>query len=218
VTLIECADSPQRATSTPRLADVVARTAASIGTALVIPAVLFSAAMLLLNVYAAVVVGLAWTVGATCWRAATKRPVSGLLMLTVAIMTVRTGFTLATGNTFVYFIQPVFADALVATVFLGSLWTARPVVARLAADFYPMDDQLAARPRVRRLFQRLTAMWGLVILTKASLTLWLLETQSTVDFVLIKSTAIIALTGAGAVATICLAAAVARKEDMLARP
>lgn len=33
-------------------------------------------------------------------------------------------------------------------------------------------------------------MWGLVILVKGSITLWLLESLSTVDFVLIKRGAI----------------------------
>ena len=83
-------------------------------------------------------------------------------------MTIRTGFTLATGNTFVYFVQPVFADAAVAAIFLGSLLSARPIVARLAPDFYPIDDALAARPRIRRLFRRLTLLWGLVIVAKGA--------------------------------------------------
>ena len=184
--------------------------------ACVVPAVLFSSALVVFSISPALVVALAWAVAVMVWRSATKRRFSGLLMLTLAIMTVRTVFALATGNTFVYFIQPVFADAAVATVFLASLLAARPAIARLAGDFYPMDDEMAARPRVRRLFWRLTLMWGLVILAKASVTLWLLESQSTVDFVLIKSAAIVVLTGAGAVATIGLAAAVARKEGMLA--
>ncbi len=32
------------------------------------------------------------------------------------------------------------------------------MVARLAGDFYPMDHELAMRPRVRRLFWHLTAL------------------------------------------------------------
>ena len=84
-------------------------------------------------------------------------------MSTRARATVRTGFPLARGNTFVYFGQPVFADATVAAIFLGSLLTARPIGARLAPDFYPIDAPLAARPRIRRLFRRLTLLWGLVM-------------------------------------------------------
>jgi hypothetical protein len=95
------------------------------------------------------------------------------------------------------------------------LWTARPIVARLAPDFYPIDATLAARPRVRRLFQRLTLLWGLVIVLKASLTLWLLVSLSTVNFVLIKGSAILALTLLAVAATIMLSAIVGRQEGLL---
>jgi uncharacterized membrane protein len=57
-------------------------------------------------------------------------------MLTVAILTIRTAITLSTGDTFIYFLQPVVSDGVVALIFLASLATTTPVVARLAADFY----------------------------------------------------------------------------------
>jgi intracellular septation protein A len=182
----------------------------------VAPAAVFAGTLVLVNVYAAVVAALGFMCVAMCWRWATRRPVSGLLLLTLGIMTVRTGFTLATGNTFVYFVQPVFADSLVAAAFLGSLWTARPIVARIAPDFYPMDAALAARPAIRALFWRLTLMWGVVVLVKAGVTLWLLESQSTVNFVLIKSSAVIALTLLAAAATVALSVVVGRREGLLA--
>jgi uncharacterized membrane protein len=130
-------------------------------------------------------------------------------------MSLRTAFTLVTGNTFVYFVQPVFADAAVASIFLGSLWTARPVVARLAPDFYPMDTTVAARPGVRRLFHRLTLLWGVVIIAKGSATLILLETLSLVDFVLVKSVAVIALTLFGVLMTLALSVIVGRREGLV---
>ena len=69
--------------------------------------------------------------------------------------------------------QPVFADFAVAAIFLGSLLSARPVTARLAPDFYPMSDAVSARPEMRAHFRRLTLMWGLAILVKGIITLWL---------------------------------------------
>jgi intracellular septation protein A len=200
----------------PRLRAVVVRVAASLATAVVAPAAVFAGTLVLVNVYAAVATALGFVCAAMCWRWATRRPLSGLLLLTLGIMTVRTGFTLATGNTFVYFVQPVFADALVAAAFFGSLWTARPIVARIAPDFFPMDAALAARPAIRALFWRLTLMWGIVVLIKAGITLWLLESQSTVNFVLLKSSAVIALTLLAAAATITLSAIVGRREGLLA--
>lgn len=199
----------------PQLKAVIRRVAASLATAVIAPAVLFAATLVIINVYAAVSVALAWMIAATCWRRVTRRPVSGLLVLSLGIMTIKTGFTLVTGNTFVYFVQPVFADATVAAIFVGSLWTARPIVARIAPDFYPIDAALAARPRIRRLFRNLTLLWGLVLLVKGTVTLLLLVSLPTVSFVLIKSSALLTLTLLATVATVALSTIAGRREGLL---
>jgi len=208
----------RRAAPLPRVRDVIRRTAISLATAVLAPTVLFATTLALLGISAAVVVALAWMITATFWRKARGHPVSALLLLTLGIMTIRSTFTLATGNTFVYFIQPVFSDACVAAIFLGSLLTQRPLVARLAPDFYPMNKSLAARPGIQRLLRQLTLMWGLVIVAKGSLTLWLLTSLSTVNFVLVKGAAIFALTMLGAAATITISSIVVRRERRAMSP
>lgn len=206
----EAADAP------PSLRSIFARLGASLLVAVIIPGVVFYAAMVHWSLDVAVVLALAWTYAATVWRWATRRPMSGLLALTVSVMTAKTVFTLLTGNSFVYFFQPVVTDTLVGALFLGSLVTARPVVSRLASDFYPMTHDLASRPRIRRLFRQLTLMWAFVILAKGMVTLWLLLSQSTVSFVLLKNLAMLSLTVVGVAVTIAAAFVVARKEGMLA--
>ena len=187
---------------------------ASLATAVVAPTVLFAATLVTFDVMVAVTVALAWVAGATCWRWATGRPVSGLLMLTLGIMTVRTGFTLASGNTFVYFVQPVFADATVAAIFLGSL------LDRSADRGSTGSGLLPDRRRARRATQDpatlpgLTLLWGLVIVLKASVTLWLLVSLSTVHYVLIQSSSIIGLMLSATVATVALSAVVGRQEGV----
>lgn len=187
----------------------------SLATAVVAPTALFAATLLIVNITTAVLVALAWMAGAMCWRWTTKRPVSGLLLLALGISTVKTSIALATGNTFIYFVQPVFVDLVVSTVFLGSLWSTRPIVARLAPDFYPVSAAVAARPAIRGLFRRLTLLWGLVILVKGTVTLWLLMSLSTVDFVLIKGGAIITLTLTAAFVTVVWSVIVGRQEGLL---
>ena len=103
-----------------------------------------------------------------------------------------------------------------ALAFGLSLATARPLVARLAGDFYPMDQDLHLRPRVRRLFRHLTLLWAVIAVVKASLALWLLESLSLETFVLLKSVGVLALTGAAIVATVLAAAQVARQEGLMA--
>jgi hypothetical protein len=199
----------------PQLRSIIIRVAITIATAVVAPAVLFASTMVIFNLVTAVLVALAWVGGAMCWRWGTGRPVSGLLLLTLGLMAAKTTFLLVTGNTFVYFIQPVFIDAAVAATFLGSLWSTQPLVARLAPDFYPLDAGMAACPGVRHLFRRLTLMWGLVIILKGSVTLALLLSLPTVDYVMVKGAVIITLTLFTATVTVLWSVVVARREGFL---
>jgi hypothetical protein len=206
---------PLAATAPPSPRDVAVRVAASLTTAVFMPAVLLWATLVLFNIAAAVIVVLAWMFGAVALRRVCGKPVSGLLMLTLTVMAIKTAFTLVTGSTFIYFVQPVFADVTVATLFLGSLATTRPVIARLAPDFYPMAAEVTARTEMRALFRQLTLMWGLVILAKATITFWLLETLSTVNFVLIKGGAVITLTLTAVLVTLVWSVVVGRQTGLL---
>ena len=188
----------------------------SLAVACVVPGVLFYIALVTFDVTAAVIAALTWSYGAILWRWATKRRMSGLLMLTVAILTIRTAITLSTGDTFIYFLQPVVSDGVVALIFLASLATTTPVVARLAADFYPMDLDVAARPRIRRLFWHLTLLWGGVGLVKGGVGYWLLQSQSLVDFVLIKNIVVVSLTVCAVGVTVRASTYVARREGLMA--
>jgi hypothetical protein len=98
-----------------------------------------------------------------------------------------------------------------------SLASERSVAARLASDFVPMNDDLAARPRVRRLCRRLTALWAIICLVKGAISYWLLESQSLTNFVMIKSITIISLTLIAVAITVLSTISVARKEGLTAR-
>jgi|RhiMethySRZTD1v2_1073278.scaffolds.fasta_scaffold480994_1 hypothetical protein len=199
----------------PCLQTILGRIVLSLLTACFIPALLFYVCLVAISVWAALVAALAWCYGASVWRMATRRRRSGLLMLTVAVLTARTGFALASGDTFLYFLQPAVTDVAVAVVFFASLATARPVVARLASDFYPMSADVAKRPRIQRLFWHLTLLWALVCLGKASVTVSLLVSQSTMTFVIVKSICLLSITIMAVTATVLAAVWVARKEGLL---
>ena len=207
--------APAVAPHRPCLRTVVGRVSLSLLIACVVPAVLFYATFALAGVWTAIAVALAWSYGAIGFRALTRRRTSGLLVLTALLLTGRTAIALATDSTFLYFLQPIISDGIVATAFLLSLATARPMVARLAGDFYPMDHELSMRPRVRRLFRNLTALWALLGLGKALMTLWLLQSQSLATFVLVKSVSVLVINLTAAAATIALAAVVGRREGLL---
>ena len=211
-TLAEC-DAPPH--DRPSLRAVVRRLGVSLLVACAVPATVFYTCLRLEGVWVAIFAALTWSYGAIAWRALTGRRTSGLLILTAVVMTGRTLIALLTDSTYLYFLQPIISDGLLGLTFLLTLATARPMVARLAGDFYPMDEELHGRPRIRRLFRYLTLGWALLCLGKATMTLWLLQSQSLETFVLVKSVSVLALNGLAVAATVGAATLVARREGLL---
>jgi hypothetical protein len=181
----------------------------------VVPGVIFYSLFLALGIWPAIVAGLAWSYGAIAFRALTGRRASGMLLLTAGVLTVRTAIALAAHSAFVYFLQPVLTDLLIGTAFLLSALTVRPVVARLAGDFYPLTAELHARPGIRRLFRRLTLLWAAALLGKAVVVFILLQTQPLATFVLAKGILVPATNITCIGLTVLVATAVARHEGLL---
>ena len=202
----------------PSLLAVIQRVSLSLLIAVVVPAVVFYGVFVLAGVWTAIGAALVWSFGAIAWRAVTKRRTSGLLILTAILLTGRTALSVMADSTWLYFLQPIISDSFVAVLFLLSLASARPMVARLAGDFYPMDHELAARPRIQRLFRNLTLLWAVLALAKATVSLWLLQTQSLGTFVLVKSISMLTVNVLAAFVTIGLAALVARREGLMGSP
>ena len=199
----------------PCLPTVLRRVGLSLTIACAIPAALFFTSYQLFGVWAAIVVALCWSYGAIAFRALSGRRTSGLLVLTAIVLTGKTVVALIAQSTFFYFLQPIITDGVVAATFLLSLASARPVVARLAGDFYPMDAELSLRPRLRRLFWHLTAMWAVVCLAKAVAMFWALNSLSLDTFVLVKSISMPATNLLAVAATVGAAVLVARKEGLI---
>ena len=199
----------------PGLRTVLRRVGLSLTVACAVPAALFFTSYQLAGVWAAIVVALCWSYGAIMWQAVTGRRTSGLLVMTAIILTGKTVVAFVAQSTFFYFLQPIITDGVVAATFLLSLATSRPMVARLAGDFYPMDPELSLRPRMRRLFWHLTAMWAVVCLAKAAAMFWALNSLSLDTFVLVKSISMPASNLLAVCLTVCAAVVVARKEGLI---
>ena len=194
---------------------MIRRVSLSLLIAVVIPTVVFYGCFVLAGVWTAIVAALGWSYGAIAWRAVTGRRTSGLLILAAILLTGRTALSILADSPWLYFLQPVISDGVVAVLFGLSLASARPMVARLAGDFYPMDHELAMRPRIRRLFWHLTALWAILGAAKATMTLWLLQSQSLETFLLVKSISMLAINVFAGFATVGLAALVARREGLM---
>ncbi len=202
----------------PRIGAIMRHLVFSILMANVIPSVLFYICLVAGNVWTALIAALVWCYGSMAWRLSRKRRASGLLLLTVVGLTAKTVLALASGSTFVYFLQPAITDGVVAGLFLISLATARPIVSRLAGDFFPMNADIAARPQIQQLFWNLTLFWALICVIKSVVTVWLLESLPTVTFVAAKEVMILTVLLIGTSVTVAAAFRVAKSEGLLHKP
>jgi intracellular septation protein A len=171
----------------PRLRDIARHALPNIVEARLVPLVLFIAFLEIAGTLWALLMALGWTLACLVYRVGTRRRVSGLIVVSAVALTARTTAALITGSMVVYFIQPTISTVLIGTAFLLSTFAGRPLAARLADDIVPLDDATKAHPLVRQFFLRLSLLWSLTSLVNALITLWLLFSQSTTTFMVVKS-------------------------------
>ncbi len=153
----------------------------------IVPLVLFIGFLEVIGTTGALLAALGWSLAVVAHRVASGRTVPGLVIVSTLGLLTKTVLALATGSLVVYFLQPTISTALVGLAFLVSVPMGRPLAARLAHDFCPFEPETAEHPMLRLFFLRLSLLWAVTSLVNAGVTLWLLLTQSTTTFVIVKS-------------------------------
>jgi hypothetical protein len=197
------------------LAAVLRRGAPRLIEATIIPAVLFYMCLTFAGTTTAIVAVLVWAYGAVAFRLVRRRAVPPILFLAVVGITVRTLVALASGSTFIYFFQPILGTVATGAVFLLSLGLRRPLVARLASEFCPVDEETAGRPAVIRLFRGLTILWAGVSLATAATTMVLLLWLPLATFVAAKMISGLVITCSAIALTVSWSLRIAKREDLV---
>src|SRR3954451_16447851 len=151
------------------------------------PLVLFVVGLRVLGVWGAMTAGLAWVFCAISLRVILRRPVPGILVLGAVTLTARTVIAIASHSVVVYFLQPSLGTMLVAGAFLASVACNRPLAGRLASDFCPLSSEVHDNTHVRQFFRQISLLWAFAQAVNASLTIWLLFSQSLATFVVLRS-------------------------------
>lgn len=183
-----------------------------------VPAVLFYCCLTWGGLGLAYVIALGWMYGAVARRLIGRRRIPPILVLGVVGITVRTAMAVTSGSTFVYFMQPILGTIATAGVFLLSLIAGRPLIGRLATDFWPITPEMADNPRVISLFRGLTVLWAGINLATAATTFTLLLCLPVAPFVAAKQASGLAITTTGIVVTVCWSHRVACREGVLIAP
>jgi hypothetical protein len=177
----------------PSWRQLVRRAIPQVLEASIIPAAIM---LVLLEVATATVAiggALAWIVGATLWRVATRRQVSGLSILSVARLGVRSTIAMLLGSTFVYFVQGSIGGFALAVAWLVSVAMDRPLARRFAEDFTDLEPHTLDHPRVHHALRRISLLMGVVGVAHAALGLWLLLTLTAGTYVVVNAVLSIAI-------------------------
>ena len=197
---------------------VVRRSGPHVIEASLIPTALFYCSLVVAGLGAAYVAALVWLYAALMWRLLQRKPIPPLLVLGAIGITVRTAVSIASGSSFIYFAQPIAASLVMGCVFLISIGIGRPLIERLALEFWPLTPEMLARPAVTVLLRRLTFLWAGVNLAIAATNLALLLWLPLTAYVAVKQVASLAITGIAIAVTIDRSVRLARREGFAERP
>lgn len=168
----------------------------------VVPALLFLLADHFFGLAAGILTALTWTVVGITWRAISGRRVPGLIVLRGSTLVARSLLGLLSGSAFLYFFQPVVGTTCLAAVFLVSVVRGRPLAGRFAGDFCKLPDEVLADHRVHHFFRRASFAWAVVGFANAAVTLWLLHSQTTSTYILVKPAMSVGITVAMVAASV----------------
>jgi len=197
---------------------VVRRSGPHLIEASLIPTALFYSCLVLAGLSTAYLAVLVWLYAAVAYRLVQRKPIPPLLVLGVIGITVRTAVSMASGSSFIYFAQPIVGSLVMGCVFLVSVAFGRPMVERLALEFWPLTPEMLARPAVTRLLRRLTFLWAGVNVTIAATNLTLLLWLPLPTYVAAKQIASLVISGLAIALTIDRAVRTARQEGFAERP
>ena len=141
-----------------------------------IPLALFYLVLAAGSMVWAIVVSVVYAYGLAAVQYSRSRRVSGMLLMTVFMVSVRAIGAAASGQVLVYFALPVAETAGFALLFVATLWTSEPLIVRIVRDLVPhVADDLAER---RALIRGLSFIWMATYLASGATTLALLTTVS----------------------------------------
>jgi hypothetical protein len=198
------------------LTAVLRRLVPQLAEASAIPTALSAVSFLALGSLAAYGSALAWFVFAIGRRLCVQRRIPTLVLLAGIGFAVRAVIALASGSTFVYFVQPVLGKLALSAALITSMVSGRPLVTRFAHDFCRMSTEIDRRPAVARLYRQLTYLWIVVNLGAASVTVVLLLTTRPNIFVTVTPVSVTVLTALGVAVTVCASVRTARSEGLYA--
>jgi Protein of unknown function (DUF3159) len=109
-----------------------------------------------------------------------------LALLSVAFVLVQAVVGLATDSAAVYLAQPVVVGAIWGLANIGSAIVGRPLAGVLADAWYPFPPEVKASRTYRRVFGIESVVWGVYLLARSGIRMYVLASGSIGGFVVVQ--------------------------------
>jgi len=149
------------------------------------PVLAFYLCWKLVGLGAAIAVATALSAVAYGWERRHGRPGIGAA-LGLAITLTQAVVGLATGSAIAYFVPPLVVNGLWGLAFIGSVAIGRPLSGVFAQETYPFPDAVKASATYRRVFSRISLVWGVYFLARTAIRLLALSRRDVGLFILIN--------------------------------
>src|SRR5690242_17146366 len=136
----------------------------------IVPAVAFYAGWKLFGLTVGILSATVTSVAVWWWERRRGRPgVGATIGLTIALTQALAGLTARSPVAF--FAPGVLINALYGLLFIGSVLVRRPLAGVFAGETYPFPPQVKASATYRRVFSRVSLMWGAYMLVRSGIRL-----------------------------------------------
>jgi intracellular septation protein A len=152
-----------------------------------VPLALFWVLLSQVGFDAGLIAAMGWAALAIGRRLVLRRKLPTILLITTALLVVRTVVGLETGSAFLYFLQPTVQNFVFALMLVVTIGLDRPLLAKLADDFCALPEVISGHPGIKRFFKRVSLLWALVFLINGVTTILVLATQTVGNYLLVST-------------------------------
>lgn len=149
----------------------------------VVPSVLFLAGRRTAGLAAAVALTAGWNCSWQALRWLKRKPLSGLLMLGMLELGLRTTVGLTLHSARLFFLAPAVATAITGAVYIVSSARSRPLLAMVVADLVPTPLVDLSHPAARDVIRRLSILYGAEQILVATISVLMILDLTTTQYV-----------------------------------
>lgn len=121
------------------------------------------------------------------WRVERKAGRPGFMArLSLGLVVLQAVIGLIANSERVYLAQPVLVNAALGLAFLGSVALRRPLAAAFAEEMYPFPDEVRQSVTFRRIFGRISMLWGTYLCLRSATRLVALQAASIEEFLIVN--------------------------------